>query len=663
MRNHKSDEVGDAKTPALQATESGLRTGAEQAREIAAEKPGGTRKSSAVEDMAGALKAASRNKGSPASCTQFLWLSFFFDGTGNNRDADTGMKKHSNITRLFFAHKTTSDDKEICSVYIPGIGTYFPEIGDDGGSKLGLGCGKMGDKRLDFALEKFDDFLKRPLAQAKAPANAIQEINIAVFGFSRGAALARAFVNMVMKERCLLRAEKWTLKNGNCPVRFRFLGLFDSVASVGLPLSFNTTGGYEALTGDTAGLMKNRLRKYQATRPEVLAFSARAAAGADPAPGGSHGHDEWGNRLNVHATVEEVRHFVAAHEIRNSFPLDSVSTSSKGRISTPRNFYETVYPGAHSDVGGGYAPGEGARGINPSESMSLIPLRQMYGFALRAGVPMLVEATSDNNADFKADPTMCAIYDRYLKAVGSFTSLGEGMNKHMALYYAWRFRSIKLKLKGDKREANLIQTHDGKFRQHEAALTKEVGGLESKEMLAKLTLNGLTEVQHMNANASDGSVTQKALTAGDASVERARENYDAVHEARMKAKARKDGLPNMNRFQKLLDMYDQRLLADVAAIRPALPRPGSRTKMEDLRPHYKALIEAYENEFEKNNGLKDEAVISFFDNYVHDSLAGFGGDATLPSDPRVVYLGGDEKYKYASVENQDLFLDAGTRVG
>jgi hypothetical protein len=663
MKNQKNDRVGDTKAPALQATESGLRTGAEQAKDIVAEKPNASRTSSAIGDLAGALKAVSQQKGSPASCKQRLWLSFFFDGTGNNRDADIGMKKHSNIVRLFHSHKRTAEDPSVGSIYIPGIGTYFPEIGDDGGSKLGLGCGKMGEERLDFALEKFDDFLKRPLAQAKTPANAIQEINIAVFGFSRGAACARAFVNMVMKERCVLRAEKWTLKNGNWPVRFRFLGLFDSVASVGLPLSFNTTGGYEALTGDTAGLMRNRLQKYQATRPEVLAFSARAAAGADPAPGGSHGHSDWGSRLNVHITVEEVRHFVAAHEIRNSFPLDSISTSTKGRISTPGNFHETVYPGAHSDVGGGYAPGEGARGINPSESMSLVPLRHMYGFALRCGVPMLVEAISDNNADFKADPTMCAIYDGYLKAVGSFTSLGEGMNKHMALYYAWRFRSIKRKLRGDKREANLIQTHDGKFRQHEAALTKEVSGLESKEMLAKVTLNGLTEVQHMNANASDGGAAHTALVAGDASVERARENYDAAHEERMKAKARKDALPNMNRLQALLDIYDQRLLADVAAIRPALPRPGTRTKVEDLRPHYKALIEAYENEFEKNNGLKDEAVISFFDNYVHDSLAGFGGDATLPSDPRVVYLGGDEKYKYASVESEDLFLDTGTRVG
>ena len=394
----------------------------------------------------------------------------------------------------------------------------------------------------------------------------------------------------------------------------------------------------------------------------MLAFSEHGAPGADPAPGRAHGHDEWGSRLAVHPTVEDVRHFVAAHEIRNSFPVDSISISSKGRISKPANFNEVVYPGAHSDVGGGYAPGDGARGMNPSEIMSLVPLRHMYGFALRCGVPMRVEFTLENKADFDANPAMCATYDSYLKAVGAFTSVGEGMNKHLALYYAWRFRSINRKRKGDKTEAKLIQSHDGKFRQHEAALTKEVSSLEAKELMAELSLNALTEVQAMNVNA-EGGVAQKTLTTSDASVERARETYNTARDERLKAKARKDGLPNMNKFQAMLDMYDQRLMADVAAIRPALPRPGTRTKMENLRPHYKALIEAYENEFERNTGLKDEAVISFFDNYVHDSLAGFGNDATLPSDPRVVYLGGDEKLKYASLEleEQDLFSDTGTR--
>jgi len=663
MKNQNSNRVGDTRTPALKPTESGLRTGADQAAEIRAEKPSTTQGASAVENRAKVFKNVSQQTVSPTSCKQLLWLSFFFDGTGNNQDADIGMQKHSNVARLYRAHKKTSPEKAVCSIYIPGIGTYFPEIGDDGGSALGLGCGAMGEERLDFALGKFDGFLKRPLAQARAPANAIQEINIAVFGFSRGAALARAFVNMVMEERCLLHAGAWKLKTGNWPVRFRFLGLFDTVASVGLPLSSNTTGAYETMTKDTAGMIAKRLREYPATRSEALAFAARALPGADPAPGGIHGHSGWGSRLNVHATVEEVRHFVAAHEIRNSFPLDSVSTLSKGRILKPENFYEAVYPGAHSDVGGGYAPGEGAKGIRPSQSMSLVPLRHMYDFALRRGIPMLAELPTDIKTDFETDLTMRATYDGYLKAVGSFASVGDGMNKHMALYYAWRFRAINRKRKGDRTETKLIQAHDGKFRQHESALTKEVSGLEAKEMLAKLSVNALTEVQSMNASATEGGVAQKAVRTNDASVERARENYDVAHDERLKAKARKDGLPNMNRFQALLDMYDQRLLADVAAIRPALPRPGSRTKMEDLRPHYKALIEAYENEFERNNGLKDEAVISFFDNYVHDSLAGFGGDATLPSDPRVVYLGGDEKYKYASVESEDLFLDTGTRVG
>ena len=40
-------------------------------------------------------------------------------------------------------------------------------------------------------------------------------------------------------------------------------------------------------------------------------------------------------------------------------------------------------------------------------------------------------------------------------------------------------------------------------------------------------------------------------------------------------------------------------------------------------------------------------IIAFFDNYVHDSLAGFARDATLPSDPRVIYIGADVKAKYA----------------
>jgi hypothetical protein len=48
--------------------------------------------------------------------------------------------------------------------------------------------------------------------------------------------------------------------------------------------------------------------------------------------------------------------------------------------------------------------------------------------------------------------------------------------------------------------------------------------------------------------------------------------------------------------------------------------------------------------------LRDEKIIAFFDEHVHDSLAGFNTDSTLPSDPRVIYVGGDQKLDYAKAD-------------
>ena len=63
------------------------------------------------------------------------------------------------------------------------------------------------------------------------------------------------------------------------------------------------------------------------------------------------------------------------------------------------------------------------------------------------------------------------------------------------------------------------------------------------------------------------------------------------------------------------------------------------------------MVDAYEAEYFKDAGLKDQRIIEFFDKYVHNSIAGFGADATLPSDPRVIYAGGDTKRKYAVAED------------
>lgn len=65
---------------------------------------------------------------------------------------------------------------------------------------------------------------------------------------------------------------------------------------------------------------------------------------------GAEGHQSWANKnMQIHPGVESCLHIVAAHEIRATFPLDSVRIDQR----YPPNVKEYVYPGSHSDVGGG----------------------------------------------------------------------------------------------------------------------------------------------------------------------------------------------------------------------------------------------------------------------------------------------------------------------
>ena len=133
---------------------------------------------------------------------------------------------------------------------------------------------------------------------------------------------------------------------------------------------------------------------------------------------------------------------------------------------------------------------------------------------------------------------------------------------------------------------------------------------------------------------------------------KAAERRDAKEEY-LWAKARFDSLRDMSKFQELSDIYDDILVRHALDIRAVYSTKGifggapNVTERDNLRPHYQALVEAYENQFVHNKGLTDKLIIGFFDSQVHDSLSGFARDATYPSDPRVIYLGGDEKYEYA----------------
>jgi Uncharacterized alpha/beta hydrolase domain (DUF2235) len=322
------------------------------------------------------------------TCSGQVFVGIFFDGTGNNMKIDFELPKpeerrHSNVVKLFLTYPTPQNAPGRYPFYIPGVGTPFPEIGDSNnyiGPNRGSVAAEGGEDRIIWAFTRllnaphqfaFNDAPLIPDALARTIAKnvagtlepgamrrvvlnnwqgklktalvdkkpTVLQINLSVFGFSRGSAEARAFVNWLF-EVCKQEGGGWTF--AGIPIRVQFLGIFDTVASVGL-----------------ANLYDN---------------------------GVISGHQSWAdNNLEIHPAVEQCVHYVAGHEVRACFPSDSVRVKS----FYPGNATEVMYPGAHSDVGGGYAPK--ALGVSPTQNsfMAIIPGVNMYHEARKAGVPLV----------------------------------------------------------------------------------------------------------------------------------------------------------------------------------------------------------------------------------------------------------------------------------
>lgn len=397
----------------------------------------GLRKLSAKEIMqrAKASNCTLADKGKPA-CTGQLNIGIFFDGTGNNLIADykkpqPSERKHSNVVKLF----NTYPSKEMEGYfkhYIPGVGTPFPEIGDSGPAAGGA-FGWNGENRIIWAFTRLlntpqryvlnsilldeemsarisnnmasitnTGYMRRKglrhwqevlASNLKGKKPRIELINLSVFGFSRGAAEARAFVNWLF-EVCEQVGGGWEF--AGMPIRLNFLGIFDTVASVGIPNSLNDSG--------------------------------------------AEGHQSWAdNNMQIHPAVEQCVHFVAGHEVRAAFPLDSVRVGGV----YPGNAKEVMYPGAHSDLGGGYA--SNALGIAPESTneMARIPGAQMYNEARIAGVPVF--SWNQLPAQFQADLTVASKtitdFNAYVKASNIAPGQVEKMHQqHMGLYLSYRYK-------------------------------------------------------------------------------------------------------------------------------------------------------------------------------------------------------------------------------
>ena len=351
-------------------------------------------------------------------CCKTLHISLFFDGTGNNLNNDlyeSATPHPTNIARLFratvgagHAGGTGHHDRaqrltdapgtgngQYFKYYMPGVGTPFAEVGDLNYSTAGLAGAYFGEERINWGLLMLIDALRRTLglprqdnmslraavqamgtlpglesikgqanratvfhqqlklieqplrlalAQPNPGASKLLGLKLYVYGFSRGAAAARAFVswlNTLMRYRPYLK-----LGDLDIPLSVEYLGLLDTVASVGI---------------------------------------------ADILPG-ADGHMSWadGNQeLPGGGLVKRCLHLAAAFEQRLCFPLESIRRESG---AYPVNSVEVIYPGVHSDLGGGYPPGDQGKAVGRDDRLLLsqIALHDVYADAFLHGAPLKV---------------------------------------------------------------------------------------------------------------------------------------------------------------------------------------------------------------------------------------------------------------------------------
>jgi hypothetical protein len=139
--------------------------------------------------------------------------------------------------------------------------------------------------------------------------------------------------------------------------------------------------------------------------------------------------------LIVPSEVERCVHFVAAHELRFSFPVDLIRKEGKlgGRWT------EKVFPGVHSDVGGGYAPME--QGIR--NNYARIPLREMLREAKLSGARIIdYESLERLYSQFFLERFECSAetetaYLRYMAACPvTGGTVEQQIRAHMKLYYS-----------------------------------------------------------------------------------------------------------------------------------------------------------------------------------------------------------------------------------
>ncbi len=245
----------------------------------------------------------------PTSWIDRLGLALYaFDGTNNDRERDWDLdeplekQRPTNVAILASIYGDGDTDVE----YQAGVGTR-DGIFNFFGKMSGLG----GKKRIKKMFEAYEERQKNG------------DCRVDIIGFSRGAATARDFANMIV--------------DNDPDAVIHWVGLFDTVSSFGL-------GGNSVDPGYEFDLPKNVKRAY-------------------------------------HLVAAQRARDLESGERRYFFPVTGIGNISNGKYSVNPKWHEAMLVGAHSDIGGGYDLG-GSR-----KNLSNLALKYMRDDGAGHGAP------------------------------------------------------------------------------------------------------------------------------------------------------------------------------------------------------------------------------------------------------------------------------------
>jgi len=258
----------------------------------------------------------------PVKIQKDITVVYAFDGTGNNLKYG----KKTNVYHFLNAHRT--NNPHIVNHYVGGPGSFVPDksflnVIDVGNQVTGAGGRQLVNHMYDELAKNFRE----------------GNTGIVIVGFSRGAALAREFAN-VIAERGDPRRYRDGAPAGAAP-KIQFIAMFDTVYSFGNPF----------------------------------------------------GSTDLTYRKSIPANVQAAAHATASMEKRNTFDLWSIHSQpgklnkTTGSIQGGDYRAEKSFKGGHNDIGG----------AEEENLAALRPLKWIRAQGRLAGVSLAAPDMSDFN--------------------------------------------------------------------------------------------------------------------------------------------------------------------------------------------------------------------------------------------------------------------------